>query len=208
MAQLPLALAGAALLLGAATLPAQNRRAVPLPDTLGANFSIADSATAAGTAADYDFLEGSWHFTYQTRRPDGSFNPPTTGHWTATKKFFERYNDGGREVIAVLVEDHWRPDDSTASAANGVYTWRSFISTQPRWVMQGINSWEVDWQPGQTWSDGSNRYAIQHRVWGIARIRYLAIGANSSLWRSDRSTDGGRTWLLDAATMLVQRVGQ
>ena len=55
-------------------------RAIPLADTVGANFSVTDTLTGTSGPADYDFLIGTWRFTFQARRPDGSFTPPFTGH--------------------------------------------------------------------------------------------------------------------------------
>ena len=69
----------AGLVLVAPAARAQGR-AIPLPDTLGANFPLADSATKAGTPADYDALLGSWLFRFQFRRPDGVFEQPFPGH--------------------------------------------------------------------------------------------------------------------------------
>lgn len=55
-------------------------RAIPLPDTLGANFAAADTLTGTSGPADYDFLVGTWRFTFQARRRDGAFTPAFTGH--------------------------------------------------------------------------------------------------------------------------------
>lgn len=206
MSQLSLTVVTAALVLG--TSAAQAQRAIPMPDTLGANFPIGDSARGRASATDFDFLVGQWHFTHQTRRSDGTFNPPISGHWSAFKKAGARYSDGNREGQTVLLEDHWRPDDSTDVSTSGVYTWRSFSSEHPIWGIQGINTWELRGEPGLSWSDGANRYLIQHRESVIVRIRYFAIDGNSFLWRRDSSTDGGRTWLLDSATMKAQRTGR
>ncbi len=63
-------------------------------------------------------------------------------------------------------------------------------------------------QPGLTWSDANGRYAIQWNRGVLSRIRYLEIGADRFLWRSDISRDGGKTWLLDAGIMEARRVGK
>ena len=82
-------------------------RAIPLPDTVGANFAVTDTLTGRSGPADYDFLIGTWRFTFQARRRDGSFTPPFTGHWIFTRK---QTGDQG-----VLIEDHWRPDDASST---------------------------------------------------------------------------------------------
>ncbi|HVT37969.1 MAG TPA: nuclear transport factor 2 family protein [Gemmatimonadaceae bacterium] len=172
-------------------------RAIPMPDTLGANFAIADSASRAGTLTDYDALIGSWEFRYQNRRPDGSFSPAFTGHWT-----FEKKPGGG------LIEDRWRPDNPAIPMAISLYTYRVFAPERKVWQMIGASSNGGAVQPGLTWSDGKDRYAIQRGDGTLSRIHYLSIDPNHFLWRSDRSTDGGRTWLLDSGTMEATRIGK
>ncbi|HWC72374.1 MAG TPA: hypothetical protein VG454_00455, partial [Gemmatimonadales bacterium] len=61
-------------------------RAIPLPDTLGANFSVTDTLTGSSAPSDYDILVGTWNFTFQARNRDGSFTAPFTGHLVFTKK--------------------------------------------------------------------------------------------------------------------------
>src|SRR5687768_10458535 len=56
-------------------------RAIPLPDTVGANFAVTDTLTGKSGPADYDFLIGTWRFTFQARNRDGAFTPAFTGHW-------------------------------------------------------------------------------------------------------------------------------
>jgi hypothetical protein len=172
-------------------------RDISLPDTLGANFAIADSASMAGTTTDYDALLGSWEFRFQNRRPDGSFAPSFTGHWT-----FEKKPGGG------LIEDRWRADDPTSPTGLSLYTYRVFDSQRKVWQMIGASSNGGEVQPGLTWSDGKNRYAIQRAHGTLTRIRYLSIDVNHFLWRSDRSIDGGRTWMRDFGTMEATRIGK
>lgn len=172
-------------------------REIPLPDTLGANFAIGDTAKQAGTATDYDALLGTWEFRFQPRNPDGTFLPPFTGHWS-----FEKKPGGG------LIEDHWRPDDASIPTGISLYTYRVFDSGRKVWRMIGTSSYGGNIQPGLTWSDGTSRYAIQRNRGVLVRIRYLAIDADSFLWRSDRSMDNGKTWLRDAGTMEAKRIGK
>ena len=77
---------------------AQNSQSVPrailLPDTMGANFAAADTLTGTSGPTDYDFLVGTWRFTFQARRRDGSFTPAFNGHWVFTKK-----QTGGQGVL-------------------------------------------------------------------------------------------------------------
>jgi hypothetical protein len=200
-------LAAVVVVVAAAGLEAQGR-AIALPDTLGASFAIADSARALGSATDFDFLVGTWHFTFQWRSPTGTFNPTFTGHWSASKRDSERYTDQGKDVETALVEDQWRPDDASATASAGTYTYRAYSSQRHLWAIQGVNTYAANWEPGLAWGDGSNRYLIQHYGSAIERIRYFAITPTSFLWRADRSEDGGKTWLLDHWTMQAIRIAK
>ena len=172
-------------------------REIPLPDTLGANFAIADSAKAAGTLADYDALIGTWEFRFQPRREDGSYWAAFSGHWT-----FEKKPGGG------LIEDRWRPDDPSLPMAQSLYTYRTFDPKRGVWQMIGSSSNGGAIQPGLTWSEGTSRYAIQRNGGVLSRIRYLSVGADQFFWRSDISRDGGKTWLRDAGMMEARRIGK
>lgn len=172
-------------------------REIPLPDTLGANFAVADSAKMSGSLADYDALMGTWEFRFQVREPGGTFYPAFGGHWT-----FEKRPGGG------LIEDRWRPDDPTTAMGQSLYTTRTFDPERKVWQMIGSTSTGGPIQPGLTWSDGRHVFAIQHRAGAMTRIRYLAIEPDAFLWRSDLSTDGGKTWLRDAASMSARRIAK
>lgn len=172
-------------------------RAIPLPDTLGANFAIGDSASQAGTPADYDALVGTWEFRFQSRNRDGTFFPLFTGHWTFDKK----PGDG-------LIEDRWRPDDPSNPMGNSLYTYRAFDPNRKVWQIVGMSSRGGEIQPGLTWSNGTSRFVIQRSHGNLSRIRYFAIDANHFLWRSDLSVDGGKTWLLDEGIMDAKRIAK
>ena len=173
-------------------------REIPLPDTLGANFDIADTTTKHGSLADYDALLGFWEFRFQNRSDDGSFFPSFSGHW-----LFERRPGGG------LIEDRWRADNPTVEWGQSTYTYRTFDPARKLWEMVGTQSGGAEFATGLTWSDESNRYAVQrYGPTRIMRIRYFAIEPNHFLWRADQSTDGGRTWLRDKWTMDARRIGR
>ena len=55
--------------------PAPLGREIPLPDTLGANFPISDSASKQGLPADNDAFVGVWEFRFQARNDNGAFFP-------------------------------------------------------------------------------------------------------------------------------------
>jgi hypothetical protein len=173
-------------------------RAIAMPDTLGANFAIADSARATSGPDDLDFLVGTWHFRFQQRNADGTFGQPFTGHW-----FFERKRGAGAMIV-----DHWRRDDPNSAMDAGTWTYRTFNPQRRIWEMEGVDTGAGAWQPGLMWADATSRYVIQHYGPVIVRFRYFAIEPDRFLWRADRSTDQGRSWLLDRWTMEVTRVGR
>lgn len=175
----------------------RNGREIPLPDTLGANFAIGDSAAKAGTPEDYDALVGFWEFRFQNRNANGTFAPAFSGHWSFEKK------PGG-----LLIEDRWRADNPSAPMGVSTYTYRTFDPEHKVWQMLGAHSLGGEFSPGLTWARGDERFAIQRTGDALMRIRYLPIEPNHFLWRADRSTDGGRTWIRDAWTMEATRIGK
>lgn len=172
-------------------------RVVPLSDTLGANFSLADSLTKIGSLADYDSLVGTWTFRFQTRRPDGSFNAPIAGHWT-----FDKKPGGG------LIEDRFRPDDPSLPMGVSLYTYRVYDPARKLWQIIGASSNGGAVQLGLTWSDAGHRYVIQRAGRILVRMRYAAIASDHFLWRSDRSYDNGTTWIRDFAVLEATRIGR
>ncbi len=173
-------------------------RAVQLPDTMGADFSIADSASATSGPDDFDFLIGVWQFDFQQRRQDGTFNPPFPGHWVFDRK----------DADGAMIEDHWRADQPDRTYDAGTWTYRTFNPARKLWEMQGVNTASGAWQPGLMWRDGDSRLVIEHYGDTIMRFRYFAIEPDHFLWRADQSTDGGRSWFRDWWTMDVRRVAR
>lgn len=191
-------------LFGAADALAQGQqsvpRAIPLPDTLGANFAVTDSLTGTSGPADYDFLVGTWSFTFQARRRDGSFTPAFTGHWVFTKK-----ETGGE---GVLIEDHWRPDNPKSTWDAGTWTYRAYNPERQLWEMRGVNTNVGSWQPGLMWSAGNDRPLIEWYGSMLVRFRYFAIEPDKFLWRADATFDRGKTWIRDYWTMEAHRVSR
>ena len=202
MRRLPLA----ALLSLATAAPAvaQNQapvpRAIPLPDTLGANFDVADTLRGTSAPSDYDFLIGTWRFTFQARDRDGSFTPPFAGHWVFTKK-----ETGGQ---GVLLEDHWRPDDPSSTWDAGTWTYRAYNPDRKLWEMQGINTNVGAWQPGLMWTSGDSRVLTEWYGPMLVRFRYFAIQPDQFLWRADATFDRGKTWIRDYWTMQAHRISR
>lgn len=181
-------------------LVSAQERAISLPDTLGANFPVTDSLTGTSLPGDYDFLIGTWRFTFQFRNQDGTFAPPFDGHWVFTRK-----QTGGE---GVLIEDHWRPDDPSATWDAGTWTYRAYNPERRLWEMQGINTTQGAWQPGLMWSDGPDRLLTEWYGTMLVRFRYFAIQPDRFLWRADATFDRGQTWIRDYWTMEVVRLSR
>jgi hypothetical protein len=175
-------------------------RVIPLPDTLGANFNVADTLSSTSGPTDYDFLIGTWSFTFQARQRNGAFAPSFTGHWVFTKK-----ETGGQ---GVLIEDHWRPDDPSSTWDAGTWTYRVYNPARRLWEMQGINTTLGAWQPGLMWSAGPDRLLTEWYGPMLVRFRYFAIQSDKFLWRADASFDRGTTWIRDYWTMDVRRIAR
>ena len=183
-----------------AQTPASAPRAIQLPDTMGANFPAADTLTGTSGPADYDFLVGSWSFTFQSRNRNGTFSPPFTGHWVFTKK---QTGDQG-----VLLEDHWRPDDPTSTWDAGTWTYRAYNPQRKLWEMEGINTARGAWQPGLMWTAGDSRLLTEWYGPMLVRFRYFAIQPGQFLWRADATFDRGKTWIRDYWTMKAERISR
>jgi hypothetical protein len=184
----------------AAQNPPSVPRAIQLPDTLGADFAVADTLTGTSAPTDYDFLVGTWRFTFQSRSREGRFTPAFTGHWVFTKK-----QTGGE---GVLLEDHWRPDEAGSTWEAGTWTYRAYNPERKRWEMQGINTNVGAWQPGLMWTAGDSRLLTEWYGTMLVRFRYFAIQADRFLWRADATFDRGKTWIRDYWTMEVFRISK
>jgi len=184
----------------AAQTPPSAPRAIVLPDTLGANFSVTDTLTGKSGPTDYDFLLGTWQFTFQARSREGGFYEPFTGHWVFTRK-----ETGGQ---GVLIEDHWRPDDPAATWDAGTWTYRAYNPERKLWEMEGINTSRGAWQPGLMWTDGDSRLLTEWYGPMLVRFRYFAVQPDRFLWRADATFDRGLTWIRDYWTMEAHRISR
>ena len=186
------------LLTGAALLHASNALAqtaqIPRPDTLGARF---DHATPGqGTPDDYKFLEGHWTVRYQVRDSiTGRYGPVIPGKWHGSSPHENLVED---EFILAL----------PSGLVSPTMTYRVFNSSKRVWEVQGVNVRRAVWQPGVSWSDGSNRYMVQMNpgLKIMVRIRYYDIRPDHFLWRADASRDNGKTWVADVMLIEATRI--
>lgn len=173
--------------------PAQSAE-IPRPDTLGARFEHTSPGT--GSPTDYDFLVGRWSFRYQQRDPaTGNYAPVLTGQWSAEKPF------------ETLLADQFVLTNR-AGVTNATATYRVFNPTRRLWEIEGVAVRRGVWQPGISWTDGSDRLVVQENpeTNTILRIRYYAIEEGRFQWRADGSRDGGKTWLRDVILIEATRI--
>ena len=165
---------------------------IPRPDTLGANFDHTRPGTAAVT--DYDFLVGRWTFKYQARDSTGAFLRVLNGEWTATKLHEALLGD----VWVIVSGADRRP----------IMTYRAYNGQKRTWGIQGVAVRRGVWQPGDSWSDGKDRFVVQENpeTKTLLRIRYYSIQSDRFLWRADGSRDGGKTWMRDVILLEATRV--
>jgi hypothetical protein len=177
----------------AASISAQ-APAIPRPDTLGANFD--HSTPGRGTPADYDFLVGKWMFRYQQRDPvSGSYGPVLTGQWIGDKTHETLFAD---QFLLV----------NRAGVTHVTATYRVLNPQRGLWEIQGVAVRRGVWQPGISWSNGVDRFLVQHNpeTSTTLRIRYYGISHGRFQWRADGSRDGGRSWLSDVILIEATRV--
>ncbi len=166
---------------------------VPVPDTLGASFDADHPGTAALDA--FDYLIGEWSFRFQTRKQDGSYNPPRPGTWKTWKS-----HDG------LLVEDEWAVDPPPGAPRRVTLTYRAWNPRRQLWEIVGVVPGEGSFEPGIAWTSGNDRLLVQHYGDFITRIRYYAITADHFLRRADGSDDGGKTWQRDLWKLEANRM--
>jgi hypothetical protein len=94
-----------------------------------------------------------------------------------------------------------------SGARTPTMTYRVFSSTKRIWEVQGVNVGRAVWQPGVSWSDGKDRFLVQHNpATNITiRVRYYDIRPDHFLWRADGSKDGGKTWIADVILIEATR---
>lgn len=165
---------------------------VPAPDSLGANFDPDTPGTANPDA--FDFLVGEWNFRFQTRREDGSYNPPRNGHWKVWKS-----HEG------LMVEDEWSLEPVGNNPRRVTVTYRAWNPERKLWEMTGVVPGQGRFEPGLAWGTGDERRLVQHYGDFAARIRYYAIAPTHFLWRADGTGDGGKTWQRDMWKMEATR---
>jgi hypothetical protein len=145
--------------------------------------------------AEFDYLLGDWEFTAVSKQW-GQFN----GRWSAVK------------LAEGQILDEFRILDDQGGTVFVTTTIRNWNADQDQWELIGAD-------PG----DGLRDLGIGHWVAGemrieqtinvargnplMSRIRYHHIRPDAFSWVADRSTDGGKTWVIASQAIEARRVG-
>src|SRR5262249_53382616 len=145
---------------------------------------------------DFDYLLGRWRFTAEGKR-----YRHYVGLWTAVRL------EGGATVL-----DEFRPMSDSGETYGFLTTLRVYNATADRWEVvtaDGSNGLanlgtaqkvgdEVHLEQTFTGADGTAE---------ISRVRYYNIRPGAFSWTSERSMDGGRTWIPDWLRIEATRIG-
>ena len=139
---------------------------------------------------DFDYLLGDWEFTAVSKQ-FGKFN----GRWSAVKL----------ETGQIL--DEYRVLDDKGETMYVTTTLRNYNKTTDRWELVGLNEGNGLHDVGSGMRTGDEVHLEQTFGTAKSRIRYYNIGPDHFSWVSDRSTDGGKTWMANFQTIEARRIG-
>lgn len=146
---------------------------------------------------DFDYLLGDWEFTGENRE-QGKFR----GYWSAA-----RMPETGQ------IMDEFRVVGSSGETYFVLTTWRAYNAILDQWELVTVDNRGTGLQNlGTAHLEGSEMRIEQRFGFGtptswISRIRYYNIQPKSFSWISDRSWDGGRTWIKDFQQIQARRLG-
>jgi hypothetical protein len=144
---------------------------------------------------DFDYLLGDWEFTAKSREY-GTFH----GYWSAV-----RLDDG-------QILDEYRVVGDAGQTYYVTTTLRNYNSRLDRWELVGVEKGSGLRDAGTGRRVGNEVHIEQE--FGAAtgtpstwKIRYHDIHPDRFSWTSDRSIDGGKTWVKAFQELEVRRIG-
>lgn len=152
-------------------------------------------ASIAAHEHEYDYLLGDWEF-----RATNATYGPFTGLWSA-----RAIDNGG-------ILDEYRIVDDSGATIYMTTTIRNWNASLDQWELIGIH-------PGSGLRDfgaghmvgGEMRieqtFGVTFGIPSTLRIRYYNIRPDTFSWTADRSTDGGKTWVVQWQTIEARRIG-
>ena len=144
---------------------------------------------------DFDYLLGDWQFDAKSQE-HGTYH----GLWSAV-----RLTEG-------QILDEWRVLGDNNETIYLTTTMRAYNAAADRWELVGMDQGNGLQDVG-TGRRAGNEVHIEQKFGTITpnpvhrRIRYYNIQADRFSWASDRSNDGGKTWIKDELLIEARRVG-
>ena len=144
---------------------------------------------------DFDYLLGDWQFDAKSHE-HGVFH----GLWSAV-----RLTEG-------QILDEWRVVGDGNETIYMTTTIRAYNAAADRWDLVGMDQGSGLQDVGTGRRTGNEVHIEQ--TFGAAgprpvrrKIRYFNIQADRFSWTSDRSNDGGKTWIKDELQLEARRTG-
>lgn len=144
---------------------------------------------------DFDYLLGDWQFTARSKEY-GEF----AGRWSAVR------------LAQGQVLDEYRVLADNGETVYVTTTLRSYNAAADRWELVGMEEGTglQDTGTGRRVGDEvhiEQKFGVTGSNPTTSRIRYYNIRPDGFSWASERSADGGKTWVKDHLLLEVKRIG-
>jgi hypothetical protein len=144
---------------------------------------------------DFDYLLGDWEFTAESKE-HGKYG----GYWSAVK------------LAEGQILDEFRVTGDKGETYYVTSSLRNYNKFADRWELIGADAGGGMQDFGTCRLVGAEMHIEQ--TFGVAsgkpsmrKIRYYNIQKDRFSWTSDRSTDGGKTWVKDELRIEARRIG-
>jgi hypothetical protein len=144
---------------------------------------------------DFDYLLGDWAFTAENLEY-GKFH----GFWSAVR------------LAEGQILDEYRIVDDKGATVYVTTTLRNYNERLKRWELIGADAGTGLQDFGTAHRVGNEvhieqRFGVGSSTPSLWRIRYYNILPDRFLWRADRSTDDGKTWVANHMRLEARRIG-
>jgi hypothetical protein len=144
---------------------------------------------------DFDYLLGDWQFTAKSKE-HGTF----TGVWSAVR------------LPQGQILDEYRVLGDNGQTVYLTTTIRAYNAAADRWELVGMEEGNGLQDVGTGRRVGGEvhieqKFGVTGANPSARRIRYYNIRPDAFSWASDRSPDGGKTWVKDDLLLEAKRIG-
>ena len=145
---------------------------------------------------EFDYLLGDWEFTALSKQFGKS-----RGYWSAA-----------RVAEGAQVFDEFRVVGDSGETYYATSTLRAYNAVLDRWELISAEKGTGLQNVGTGNRVGAEMhleqaFGVMKGAPSIWRIRYYNIQPNQFSWTADRSTDGGKTWVIDFSRIEAKRIG-